>query len=135
MNICVICKNEFKKKRHTTGKYCGRKCAWEARGGTEFNRRIAQESAQKRGDKQRGKGEGKAYRKLNGRHEHRIIAEKIFGRPLKFIDVVHHKDGNKLNNDPDNLEVITRAQHMLEHGLGIPGKPLTHKPWEKRMKK
>lgn len=29
--------------------------------------------------------------------------------------VVHHKDHNKLNNTPDNLECLTRSQHMTYH--------------------
>lgn len=28
---------------------------------------------------------------------------------------VHHKDGNVLNNDPDNLEAMTRSQHTTHH--------------------
>lgn len=28
---------------------------------------------------------------------------------------VHHKDRNKLNNDPDNLEILTRAEHRAKH--------------------
>lgn len=29
--------------------------------------------------------------------------------------VIHHKDHNKLNNHPDNLELMTRKQHALHH--------------------
>jgi hypothetical protein len=28
--------------------------------------------------------------------------------------------------------VLSQAEHMREHGLGIPGKPLEHRPWEYR---
>ena len=31
-------------------------------------------------------------------------------------DVVHHKDGNILNNDPDNLEIMSRTEHARMHG-------------------
>ena len=34
---------------------------------------------------------------------------------LRKDAVVHHKDGNHLNNDIDNLEVLTRAQHASTH--------------------
>lgn len=27
----------------------------------------------------------------------------------------HHKDGNRANNDPENLEVLLRSEHILEH--------------------
>lgn len=75
------------------------------------------------------------YRKRKGRHEHRAIAEQMLGRPLADDEIVHHKDGNKRNNDPSNLAVMTQGEHMREHGLGVAGKTLWWKPWEKRWKK
>lgn len=31
---------------------------------------------------------------------------------------VHHIDGNKENNNPDNLVLIEHADHMRLHGMG-----------------
>lgn len=58
---------------------------------------------------------------LNGKkvREHRLIAEKSFGIKLKNNQVVHHIDGDKLNNSPDNLEVMTLAEHTSLHHKGI----------------
>jgi hypothetical protein len=40
-------------------------------------------------------------------------AEKKIGRKLKSGEVVHHKDGNPLNNSPSNLKVYkNQSQHM-----------------------
>lgn len=60
-------------------------------------------------------GEGKSYRKVGQRHEHRVVAEQMLGRPLQAGEIVHHADRNIRNNAPENLEVLTRAQHMNEH--------------------
>ena len=49
------------------------------------------------------------------RSEHRIIMERIIGRRLSYNEVVHHIDGDKDNNDPANLMVVTRREHALIH--------------------
>ena len=49
------------------------------------------------------------------RTEHRLIVEKKLGRRLTSDEIVHHIDGNKWNNDPDNLMVMTREEHARAH--------------------
>ena len=60
--------------------------------------------------------------------EHRLVAEKYLLTQENSIEIngkrylspeymVHHKDGNKLNNTPDNLEVLTKAEHTRVHNL------------------
>lgn len=60
-------------------------------------------------------GEGKGYRKVNGRHEHRTVAEQMLGRPLEPGEIVHHIDRNKRNNAPENLQVMTQSEHARLH--------------------
>jgi hypothetical protein len=46
---------------------------------------------------------------------HRVTAELTIGRYLHRGEVVHHVDGNRLNNSPDNLRVMSRGAHAEEH--------------------
>ena len=38
--------------------------------------------------------------------EHRMVMEEVIGRELSRSEIVRHKDGNKQNNEPSNLEVF-----------------------------
>ena len=59
--------------------------------------------------------------------EHRLVAEQFLLTEENYIEIsgqkylspefeVHHKDLNKLNNDPSNLEVLTPSEHAKKHG-------------------
>jgi hypothetical protein len=58
--------------------------------------------------------------KVNGvwLSEHRYVMEQKLGRKLARNEHVHHKDENTLNNDPDNLELVTPREHLLHHNPG-----------------
>lgn len=56
------------------------------------------------------------YHRLFGEREHRVVMEKKLGRPLKPGEVVHHIDGDKHNNAPENLMVFaSQTEHATWH--------------------
>ena len=56
------------------------------------------------------------YRTIAHKLVHRLVAAEMLGRPLRRGEVVHHIDGNKLNNEPGNLRVFaSQAEHAAHH--------------------
>ena len=49
--------------------------------------------------------------------EHRLVAEKVLGRYLLPDEVVHHRDGDSMNNAPANLQVFDSNADHLRHEL------------------
>ncbi len=65
--------------------------------------------------------------------EHRLVAEKFLLNEYNSVEIngkrylkpeleVHHIDGNKLNNNPNNLIILTKSEHIKLHNLLNPRK-------------
>lgn len=62
----------------------------------------------------------------SGEKYHRFLMEQQLGRKLKSDEIVHHKDGDRSNNDLDNLEIMSWGEHSALHRRKevAEGKPL-----------
>ena len=144
---CLVCDKEFKtypsKIKIGRGKYCSKECCLI----------VTNKALEKNGKKSRFKKgqlphnfKGYRYtqaRKTSGKYkmlympdhpnstksgyvrEHRYIMELELGRLLRKDEIVHHKDGNTLNNQVENLEVMNKIDHdRMNTKLNV------HKRWQ-----
>ena len=117
---CEWCGVVFTPRRKSPKqRFCSRLCQRRWRCRPEENAELSRRTRFVRAKKLRGRGEGKTYMKFHGRHLHRVMAERLLGRPLLPREVVHHDDGDKRHNAWDNLEVLSsQSEHAKIHGFG-----------------
>ena len=48
-------------------------------------------------------------------YEHRHVAERKYGREIGPEEHIHHINGRKTDNRPENIEVLSAAEHRAKH--------------------
>jgi hypothetical protein len=138
---CKLCNKEFFHYPSYKKKYCSRKCfikdpilkQWGIRAGKHNKgkkyhkkKNIVGFYITPTGYKMIYKREHKSAERSWYIMEHRLVMEKHLGRFLKPEERVHHRNGNRLDNRIENLELCSnQTEHIKIHKDHFNGKFIT----------
>lgn len=78
----------------------------------KVNRYLPDQRSESRADQYISFSYGGQFKKC----EHRLVAENKFGE-ISETEHIHHKDENKQNNNPNNLELTLATEHLSNHSI------------------
>ena len=129
--ICKHCSKTFYREKYIVDRdntrYCSRVCVIKEMSKNNIGKFGSQANGWKGGKKTDDKGYSLVY---NSTHpfrigniyirKHRLVAENALGRYLDPNERVHHVNGNKSDNRPENLFVFENdSQHNMFHMLSL----------------
>ena len=102
--------------RKSYGRSYGKSYGRSYRSGSSYKRGYSSGSRRSSGIRTRTKNGYAQYNSGNGwKWTHRRVAEKKMGGSIRPGYEVHHINGNKRDNRPSNLRVLSKAQHRAIH--------------------
>ena len=129
--ICLNCKTPFRVlwdnvAKKSTHKFCKRSC-W-----SHYHRRS--HHCLWKGGRTLDRRSG--YIKCGSRKwEHRVIMERVLGRKLSPHEYVHHKNGDRSDNRPGNLELMSPQVHGKHHSKWLTKEAMEYVRSFRRIKK
>ncbi len=115
---CAQCGAAFVRPHGKKQTYCSRRCSMLARKGSKANGAYRHPEGH-----QLRHSAGYIQEKRDGKWvmQHRLVMEQTLGRPLLPTERVHHKNGNRQDNRPENLELWTGvgASKKDPHGIRV----------------
>lgn len=121
---CEECGAAFTPRHGNAGRFCSRLCLYAHDRGEQARHWRGGRNVSAEGyvriyapDQPTARGRGGYVA------EHRLVMEKVLGRYLQPGETVHHKNGRRDDNRPENLELWSRPQPK-----GIRGKDMPHCP-------
>lgn len=108
---CKECGKQFTRYRHLKREYCSLQCSNAKSHHFQGGRILEADGYYAIFQPHHPHAKGNFYVK-----EHRLVMEKHLGRFLDPTEVVHHINGNTLDNRVENLELYnSQSDHLKEH--------------------
>ena len=128
-SVCEECGAGFFERKYKAGKsgsgrhFCSRSCSSKATVREQDISHLAKYNFKKGQVPHNFIGEtshSAGYRVVSGNGKkrqlkHRAIMEQHLGRKLSRAEIVHHINGNKVDNQIENLVIMSQSEHCLAH--------------------